>query len=321
MQKKIKIGVLGCAEIAQRLVLPSIKQMNQYELVAVASRDKSKAELFSKNFDCMAMQGYDELVSHPNIDAIYMPLPIGMHEEWGIKCLEHGKHVLSEKSLSSSMQSASKMVEAARRNRKNLIENFMFTYHSQHDFVRELIRQGEIGELRNFKANFGFPPFPNINNIRYNKLLGGGALLDAGAYTIKAAQMFLGHDLSISGSFLKQDDSLGVDISGGALVVNPEGIIGELAWGFENYYQCNYELWGSHGKVSVERAYTAPPGFRPKVILENQNSKQEHFLKADNHFVGILNHFYKTILDGDFEDNYFEVLNQAKLLESISNHA
>ncbi len=321
MNNPIKIGVLGCANIAQRLVIPSILQTPNFELVAVASRNASKAADYAKRFNCEAIEGYENMVSRTDIDAVYIPLPIGMHEEWAIKCLESGKHVLSEKSLTINLASAKKMVAAARANNKLLLENFMFKYHSQHDFVFEHIKKGTIGEVRCIRSTFGFPPFRDKDNIRYQKQLGGGALLDAGAYTLKVSQMFLGNNLEVRGAYAKQDEALGVDLHGGALLANADGVISEAAWGFDNYYQCSYEVWGSKGKIIVERAYTAPPGFKPKIIIEQQDQKLEYLVAADNHFVKTLNYFYQSIQENKLEDNYSELLQQAQLMEAVAKAA
>lgn len=319
--RKLKIGVLGCANIAQRLVIPAIIDTPEYELVAVASRNEEKAQQYANQFQCDALVGYETMINRDDITAVYVPLPIGLHKEWVIKCLESGKHVLSEKSLATDYTSTELMVSAARENSKVLIENFMFQYHSQHQYIFDLIESGEIGAIRCFRSSFGFPPFNSDTNIRYKKELGGGALLDAGAYTIKATQLFLGNDLELRGSYLKQHDSYDVDFFGGAFLVNSKGVFAELAWGFDNFYQCNYEFWGSKGKVIAERAFTASPGFKPKVILEKQDEKQEIFLPADNHFVKILQYFYKSVMINNLENNYTELLNQARLLESVKIHA
>jgi len=191
---KIKMGVMGCANIAKRSVIPEIKLIEDFELSAVASRSKEKADAFAKHFNCEGIDGYDNLLKRDDIDAIYMPLPTGMHEEWVLKTLEAGKHILIEKSLAVDFSSAQKMVEKAKEKGLLIMEDFMFLYHSQHQFVKDLISKGEIGELRCFRSSFGFPPFPP-GNFRYDRNMGGGALLDAAAYTVRASQLFLGMDL------------------------------------------------------------------------------------------------------------------------------
>ena len=93
---KLRIGVLGCANIARRSVIPAIKSIAEFELLAIASRTKEKAEGFAQEFNCEAIHGYQELIDRKDIDVIYMPLPTGLHEEWSVKALEAGKHILIE---------------------------------------------------------------------------------------------------------------------------------------------------------------------------------------------------------------------------------
>ncbi|CAF3851232.1 unnamed protein product [Rotaria sp. Silwood1] len=95
----MNIGVLGCANIAMRSVIPAIKSITDFKLIAVASRAKEKAAEYAEKFQCEAIEGYDNLIERKDIDALYIPLPTGLHLEYVIKALESGKHVIAEKSL------------------------------------------------------------------------------------------------------------------------------------------------------------------------------------------------------------------------------
>ncbi len=176
--KKLKIGIIGCANIAQKHMIPAINIMDEFELIAVSSRSKDKADQFAKRFSCEGIDGYEKLFRRNDIDAVYIPLPTGLHEEWVIKALQSGKHVLSEKSLSVSFSSTRKIVTVAKLCKRFVMENLMFQYHSQHTFVRNMIKENQIGKIRFFTGSFGFPPVNN-NSFRYNRYLGGGSLLDA----------------------------------------------------------------------------------------------------------------------------------------------
>ena len=138
----LRIGVLGCANIARRSVIPAIKSIVEYDLIAIASRTKEKASEFATEFDCEAVEGYQKLLDRKDIDVIYMPLPTGLHEEWVMKALEAGKHILIEKSLAMDYASAKRMVDMARQKGLLIMENFMFLYHKQHQFVKDLIDKG-----------------------------------------------------------------------------------------------------------------------------------------------------------------------------------
>jgi NDP-hexose-3-ketoreductase len=198
-----------------------------------------------------------------------------------------------------------------------IMENFTFLYHGQHELVKGLIKDGKIGDLRCFRSSFGFPPL-DPQNFRYNKELGGGSLLDAAAYTIRASQLFLGNDLRVEAATLNHLDSE-VDIYGGAYLKAEDGSFAEVAFGFDNFYQCNYEIWGSKGKISANRAFTPGPDFKPKITLEQKGESFEYEADAESQFVTILTEFARCVRENDREGKYGEILNQARLLQELKD--
>jgi NDP-hexose-3-ketoreductase len=318
--RNIKIGVIGCANVAERLMIPAIKATDGFDLVAVASRTKEKAASFANKFSCEAVVDYSNLINRDDIDAVYIPLPTGLHEQWIMRALKNGKHVLSEKSMTTSYEATKRVINEAEARQLLVMEDFMFPYHRQHAFVEKLIGDGKIGDIRFMKSAFGFPP-RGLDDIRYNKNLGGGALLDAGGYVVKAVQLFLGPDLHIGGAFLKYDNQLDVDIYGGAIMSNDKEQIAHVSFSFDNYYQCVYEIWGTKGKITADRAFTPPPNFAPTIVLENQNHRQEFVINPDNHFANILKEFYRSVKEKDFHGHWKDALLQAQLLEEIKEES
>ena len=314
--KKLNIAVMGCAGIALRSMIPAIKATPEWNLVAVASRTKEKAGQFAGKFDCEAVVGYKNLLHRDDIDAIYLPLPTGLHDEWINKCLTAGKHVLAEKSIAANYHSAKTMVVAAQSKNLVLMEDFMFQYHSQHKFVFELLQNNEIGEVRVFRAGFGFPPLPK-NDFRYDEQVGGGALMDAAGYTVRAVHFILGDDFVVKASNLFIDPETGTNIFGGAFLTNQKGISAQLGFGFDHFYQCNYEIWGSKGKIIADRAFTPKVDYSPLIIVEKQGERHEYLMKPDNHFIGSLREFHRAITEHDAEKHYHDILLQSKTLEDI----
>lgn len=318
---KIRIGVMGCASIARRSVIPAVKLLaDKFELVFVASRTKSKAVEFANEFSCEAIVGYDNLLLQ-DIDAVYIPLPTGLHEEWINKALLAGKHVYAEKSIANSYSSAKTMVENAKKNNLTLMEGYMFQYHPQHDIVKKLILNDEIGAIRCFRSSFGFPPLAD-ENFRYNNEIGGGALFDAAGYTVKAAHFILGNDFNVVGASLFFSELHKTNLFGSAFLSDSKGVGAQIAFGFDNYYQCNYELWGSKGRIIVERAFTPSPDYNPTIILEKPDKKETIISSKFNHFVGSLSAFYDLITDSKSkEKEYSDILIQSKSLELIKDFA
>ena len=248
--------------------MPALLQLgHRFELVAAASRVDAKARQFADEFACQAVTGYAGLLSRDDIDAIYMPLPTGLHAEWVGKAIDAGKHVYVEKSFASTSSETETLVDLARARGVALMEGYMFLYHRQQGVVADLVRQGLIGELRHFCGSFGFPPLPP-DDFRYSEIIGGGVLMDAAGYPLRAAHHFLGDELTVKGSSLRRCPRTGTSLWGSAFLAAPSGLGASIAFGFDNFYQCRYELWGSNGKLVAERAYTPSPAFSPKLLLE-----------------------------------------------------
>jgi NDP-hexose-3-ketoreductase len=317
----LRIGVLGCARIARQHTIPALVADPSVDLVAIASRNREKAEDFARQFDCEAVTGYAELLDRTDIDAVYVPLPPALHALWVGQALDSGKHVLAEKPLSTDLAEATAMVDRARAGNLLLMENFAFLHHSQHAEVRRLLDTGAVGELRSLSAEFGFPPL-HPDDIRYQPSLGGGALLDAGVYTLRLATLYLGRQLGVEGAVLRQDPSTGVDIGGGALVATPDRRVGQLSFGFDRSYRCSYTLWGSEGTITLERAFSTPATLRPVVRLQRQDHVQELTLPADTQFANLVRAFAGTVLNGgDATTPGEDILLQARLQDQVRSAA
>lgn len=311
-------GILSCANIAISSVIPAILRTSEDSKITVASRSLEKAKTTAIQFNCEYANSYESLLEIKAIEAVYIPLPTGLHYEWILKALEKGKHVLVEKSATTTYLEAQEIIALAREKNLAVVENFQFQHHSQHQYVLDLISNNEIGEIRSFRSSFGFPPFSEDSNIRYNKELGGGALLDSGAYVLKATSFLMGTEFEVKSSFLSHHKKHGVDWFGGAFLVNKEkNIFSEVAFGFDNFYQCNYEIWGSKGKITSTRAFTAKADFNPTIILEKQGFKEEITLPKDDHFMNMISYFTAIVVARNFEKEWNNLLSQSKLIEQV----
>lgn len=316
---KIRIGVLGAANIALRSLIPEINNLpNNFEFIGIASRNPNDED--SKFKDYNFFKGYDSILNQNILDAVYIPLPNSLHYKWVKLALEKGLHVLVEKSMACSYNEVVELNEIAKKSNLTLVENFQFRFHSQLNSVFEIINSNKIGDIRIIRSTFCFPPFPDFDNIRYKKDLGGGALLDAGAYPIKLSQILMGNDLYVASAKLNSKNNFDVDIWGGGVLHQKNGeLFSQIAFGFDNYYQCNLEIIGTRGKLYTNRIFTAKSSFNPNIILEtNEDGLQEIELEQDNHFKNMLLHFYQLIMGSkDKNEEYIENINQSRLLEEF----
>ncbi|MDO9145895.1 MULTISPECIES: Gfo/Idh/MocA family protein [Comamonadaceae] len=320
--KKINIGVLGCANIAKRYVLPAINDLEQYKLHGIASRSTCKAEEYAKIFKTKAFNGYNQILDE-DLDAVYIPLPNSLHYYWIKKSVNKNIHVLVEKSLACTLNEVVELNDLARQKNVVLVENFQFRFHCQLLFIKNLLESGRIGELRSIRSSFGFPPFRDKENIRYQKDLGGGALLDAGAYTLKISQMFLGSEIYVDSASLEFSSDKNVDIWGSAFLKQKNGkLTSQVTFGFDNYYQNSIEIWGSNGKITAPRIFTAAPGFEPSIILESDGKIECIKLSPDDHFKKMLIYFYNLVHSKvGLDDEYMQNINQARLIEELFEKA
>lgn len=315
--KRKRIGIIGASEIAFRRFLPALVKCEKFEYAGIASRNKQKTDTFIKKFGGSEYYNYDEMLIDESVDAIYLPLPPALHYEWAKKALLSGKHVLVEKPFTSSICHTIELIEAAKGLNLALHENYMFLYHRQIEIIRQIIREGMLGDLRLIKASFGFPR-RGSDDFRYNKELGGGSLLDCGGYTIKLANILLGDGMKAKAAKLNYLDEFNVDIFGSATFENEEGLVAQISFGMDNSYKCELEVWGSKGHLTAPRIFTAPPDFNVKLYLNINNQESTVEIGIDDQFLNSIEYFYNTIINEDERRcNYAAILQQSRLIESI----
>lgn len=319
---RLRMGVMGCADIAWRRTIPAMLSDSAVDIVAIASRDRRRATEFTARFGGDPLEGYDTLLDRSDVDAVYIPLPARLHAEWIGRTLEAGKHVLAEKPLTDSYADTSRLIGLAQSRRLVLLENFMFLYHSQHATVRKLLADGVIGELRGFSSAFTIPPKPE-GDIRNQRDVGGGAFVDFGGYPVRAALHFLGSDLRIVGAVFRRDRESGVVVSGHALLCTPQGIGAHLTFGMEHSYRNWYSLSGSTGRILLDRVFTPPETHHPVLRIERQDHREELVLPTDHQFANVVRAFACAVLDGggDVRAQQEGTLQQAALIDEIQRTA
>lgn len=287
---KIKIGIIGAADIAYRRFLPALCRNEMFEYVGVASHTKEKAERIQEAFQGKVFDTYEVLLEEERVDAVYLALPPAFHYIYGKKVLEAGKHLLMEKPFTTSLAETEELLELAARHDLAVHENYMFLYHKQLDVIKQYLEEKQIGDIRLYRMNFGFP-FRGTSDFRYQKELGGGALLDCGGYPLRLAQELLG-DVRVTASRMYQDPKQEVDLYGD-VTLESETATAQIAYGMDNEYRCELEVWGSKGILKAERIFTAPPDF--EVVLSEQKSG-----KALQKKVGCDDQFYNSITEFKF---------------------
>ncbi len=335
----MKIGVLCPSEIAIRRFMPSLSQFCEIEFAGIGvnsvkerygndipslvevnemiKAENSKADVFIDTYGGKKYSSYEELISASDIDAVYIPLPPALHFNWAKMALLNGKHVMVEKPATISLNDTLELIRIAKEKKLAIHENYMFVFHSQLDTIETIINEGSLGDIRLYRISFGFPQ-RGQSDFRYNKALGGGALIDAGGYTIKYARRLLGDTAHITEAQLNYINEFEVDMYGSATIKNNKGNTAQIAFGMDNDYRCELEIWGSKGTLTTGRVLTAPVGFVPNAKIKRNNDIEEILLPEDDSFKKSIDFFIQTIRDPKIrEESYIDIATQAQMIEDF----
>ncbi len=208
--KRIRWGILGAAKIARDFVIPAIQASRHGYASALASRDPDRGAQACDRFGIPnLMSDYESLVTAPEVDAVYIPLPNELHVQWALRDAAAGKHVLCEKPLALHASEIDALIEARDRHLVVIGEAFMTPHHPQWQLTRKWIGEGRIGKLRMIEGGF---TYHNVdpNNIR-NRPPGGGGLRDIGVYLVLAARMVTGEEPRVAHALIDWDPTFGID--------------------------------------------------------------------------------------------------------------
>ncbi|MBN2205884.1 MAG: Gfo/Idh/MocA family oxidoreductase, partial [Candidatus Aminicenantes bacterium] len=248
MTAKVRWGILGCAGIAERALIPALRASATGELAAIASRDAAKARAWAERFGIpRAHPDYAALLKDGEVDAVYIPLANHLHAPWTLSALKAGKHVLCEKPIALDAREAEAMAAAADRTGRLLMEAFMYRFHPQVERAIALVRAGEIGKVRFVRAAFTFPFDGDPADYRWTPRFGGGALLDVGCYPLSAARLVFGREPVSVCAKARLHPRRRIDMSTAALVEFPDGGLAQCDASFEAQFQSRLEITGSRG--------------------------------------------------------------------------
>ncbi len=223
----VRIGILGAAKIAPQALVGPARDNADVEVAAVAARDVSRANRFAmKHHIASVHDTYASLIADPDIDAVYNPLPNGLHGRWTRAALQAGKHVLCEKPFTANAAEARELARLAAESGRVVMEAFHYRYHPLTRRAEAIIASGELGNLKQVEAAFCFP-LPKFSDIRFDYALAGGATMDAGCYAIHMVRTFGGSTPQVVSAQAKLRGPQ-VDRAMSATLVFPEGHIGKV---------------------------------------------------------------------------------------------
>ena len=266
--KKVKWGILSTAHIATRRVLPAMQQCELAEIAAIASRSADKAAVVAKQFGIpKTYNSYDALLSDPQIEAIYNPLPNHLHAEWTIRAASRGKHVLCEKPIARNVAEARRIREARDEHNVKIGEAFMIVTHPQWLRARDIVNSGRIGKLLSACGLFSYF---NVDpaNVRNIADYAGGALMDIGCYPIRTSRFVFGEEPVRVIGCVERDPSFKTDRLTSAILEFSRGQVIFTVSTQMVYYQ-RMQFFGSEGRVEIEIPFNAPTDKPARILIDN----------------------------------------------------
>ena len=252
----VRWGLVSTAAINKQIIAAAAES-DRAEIIAVGGRDLERTREYARQHGVeRAYEGYDALLDDPDVEAVYISLPNSMHVEWVVRALEAGKHVLCEKPLTGSVHDAERAFDAAEANGRLLMEALMYRHHAQTRKLAELVGEGEIDGPRVIRTVFvfnGVRIFGDRDNIRFDRALDGGALMDLGAYCVSAARLLGGEPRRVFGTQVLGRG--GVDIAFFGTLEFEDGLVAQLAVGFNAEARSEIEVLGTGGRIVVAQPW------------------------------------------------------------------
>ncbi len=334
--EQIRIGVLGPSEISGRRFIPGLLSGGDFIYAGVAyagpeewgggvsgwddpviAGERRKAESFAERFGGRVYDGFAALLEDPDIDAVYVPLPPGLHARWGREALARDKHILLEKPFTTRLADTEELIGIAEKKSLAVHEDFAFLFHRQIAELKNLISSGEIGELRLIRSAFCFP-YRGENDFRYHRSMGGGALLDCGGYPLCLANHLLGGRAKLAAASLCSARGHDVDVYGSAMLTGENGLTAQIAFGMDNSYRCDVELLGSAGTATTGRVFSPPADMRVDICVR-ADAERHIIMEPDDQFMHSAEHFAACIRDEKTRlANYETILGQSRLFEAVA---
>ena len=297
-ENPIRIGILGAARIAPLALVNPAKGHTEVEVAAVAARDASRGRAFAaKHRIPRVHESYDALIADPDLNAVYIPLPNGLHGRWTRAALAAGKHVLCEKPFTANAAEAREIAELAANSDRVVMEAFHYRYHPLTRRVEEIIASGELGALQRVEAALCFP-LPRFSDIRYNYSLAGGATMDAGCYAVHMVRTFGGSTPEVVGAQAKLHGAQ-VDRAMTAEVKFAGGHTGRVRcsmWS-SRLLQCSARVVGQHGELRVLNPVL--PGYFNRLTVRSPDGRRAERFSRRASYAYQLDAFAAAVLRGE----------------------
>ena len=321
--KTINWGILGAARVNQRL-LPAIEKNPHSKLIMLASRRDGAAQECINQYskypsEVKASQDFDEVIQHPDINAIYIPLANEEHTEVALKAIQHKKHVLIEKPIALTKDEVIQITNAAKKHEVQVMEGFMYVFHPQFNFIQQMITSGKLGQIQYAHSMFSFPIQP-ARYYRINRSMkdGGGTLWDIGPYAIHTLRKIMGGQIKQVNAKAKMN-SYQADMSASGILEFTDQRRATFDISFECVRRSEFEIFGDQGRL---KCYTVWQHENDEAIISYEldgSTPVIEKIQKGNHFQLEINHFVNCIIKNQKSTklNMDDAIQQAATMEAV----
>ena len=307
MEKKtVRWGVLGCSGIGKSRTIPGLLSCENAELYAIAGRNEEKLKVYAEPFAPKKLYtDYQALLDDENVDAVYLPLPNGIHMEWVKKAAAAGKHILCEKPMALTEEQVREMFAAAKEHGVLLEEAYAYRHAQLVQKVKEIVDSGAIGRIRYLESKHSTFD-TNRSGIRYQKGNGGGEVYDVTCYNVSLASYLFGKDPEDMSVYCGFDKETGVDVSDAVMLRYEEGVTAMLYAGLDAYRRGCYSILGETGRIDVDHKFNSSgvchirvsTGARPQGAEYVDETTTEYTIWVDDNYKKEIELFSDAVLNG-----------------------
>jgi predicted dehydrogenase len=292
----VRWGILGTAGIAESAFLPSLAEAGDGVPVVVGSRDGARASAWAAEHGVgRGVDGYERVVADPEVEAVYIPLPNGLHAEWTVAALEAGKAVFCEKPLCGTAEETERVLAAARASDGPLWEAFVFPFHEQVDRIMRLLGDGVIGEVREISSRFHFL-LDDPADVRLLAELSGGSIQDVGCYPIRLARLLFAAEPDLDGAIADAtwtEDGIDLELWGALRFPGGRRLV--FSSGFLSAYDTFTRVLGTEGELRITNPFHPKSGDTFTVVREGDEQTHEAVPAAVRSFTPALRHVHRAL--------------------------
>lgn len=292
--RQLRWGLLSTARINQALIKP-IQTSKRSILIAVGSRSPAKAAEYATTWGIpQYFSSYEELLEDPDIDIIYNSLPNSLHADWSINAMQHGKHVLCEKPMTTSLSDMDKLITVAKETEMIITEAFMYRHHPQTLLVKRLLDEGQIGKIQLIQGAFCYTN-TRPNDVRFDPRLGGGCLWDVGCYPISYARYLTGKEpIEVYGHQIL--GKTGIDIFFAGQLSFPDDVVVQFECSFTSPFKAEMEITGEKGRLKIKVPFK--PGMAEELLLDKNGQLKTIKVEGKQLYSGEVEDIENAIIHG-----------------------